>query len=251
MADEIDWSQVRAMPLAEKLAFVMGQIDYVQKKGWNDFFKYNYVTEGDLVSAVRPLLSKAGVIIIPSVVQEERLENVIQERGGMASLTKITVEYTITDGKDTYTFLVPGHGSDRGDKGVYKAMTGAQKYALMKLFMVETGDDPERQTASETPAEVTITPSNEEGIGKGGRAAKATRYQLQRVSATVREKGIDRATFLSIINQMFDVELVIEDADEQGAQKTIVAFLKDLDSEEIGELMKVLDEYEVPADASA
>jgi hypothetical protein len=36
-----------------------------------------------------------------------------------------------------------GEGQDAGDKGPYKAMTGAQKYALMKTFMIPTGDDPE------------------------------------------------------------------------------------------------------------
>ena len=32
---------------------------------------------------------------------------------------------------------------DAGDKGIYKAIAGAQKYALMKVFMIPTGDDPE------------------------------------------------------------------------------------------------------------
>ena len=34
-----------------------------------------------------------------------------------------------------------------GDKGLYKAITGANKYFLFKLFQIETGDDPERDTA--------------------------------------------------------------------------------------------------------
>src|SRR5699024_6730814 len=35
-------------------------------------------------------------------------------------------------------------GQDAGDKAVYKAITGATKYALMKVFMIPTGDDPEQ-----------------------------------------------------------------------------------------------------------
>ncbi len=47
-----------------------------------------------------------------------------------------------------YTFSGAGAGNDRnkngvGDKGTYKAITGATKYALMKTFLLETGDDPE------------------------------------------------------------------------------------------------------------
>jgi hypothetical protein len=42
-----------------------------------------------------------------------------------------------------------GTGNDKnkngvGDKGTYKALTGANKYLLFKLFQIETGDDPEK-----------------------------------------------------------------------------------------------------------
>ncbi len=37
-----------------------------------------------------------------------------------------------------------GEGLDQnGDKGTYKAITGATKYFLLKLFLIPTGDDPE------------------------------------------------------------------------------------------------------------
>jgi hypothetical protein len=55
-----------------------------------------------------------------------------------------------------------GMGNDRakngtvGDKGVYKAITGANKYVLFKLFQIETGDDPEQvsdhDSGSDKPA---------------------------------------------------------------------------------------------------
>src|SRR5574340_328981 len=51
---------------------------------------------------------------------------------------------TAMDGKDKIEFLVIGEGQDRGDKATYKAMTGATKYALLKLFLIPTGDDPEK-----------------------------------------------------------------------------------------------------------
>src|SRR4029079_18402967 len=39
----------------------------------------------------------------------------------------------------TDTRYWPGYGDDAGDKGVYKALTGAEKYLLMKTFLVSTG----------------------------------------------------------------------------------------------------------------
>ena len=45
--------------------------------------------------------------------------------------------------------IAAGCGGDRnkngvGDKGLYKALTGANKYMLFKLFQIETGNDPAR-----------------------------------------------------------------------------------------------------------
>jgi hypothetical protein len=39
-----------------------------------------------------------------------------------------------------------GCGQDAGDKGIYKALTGGYKYFLLQLFMIPTGDDPEKDT---------------------------------------------------------------------------------------------------------
>ena len=41
-----------------------------------------------------------------------------------------------------------GQGIDSGDKGAYKAATGVNKYVLMKVFQLATGDDPEKDDDS-------------------------------------------------------------------------------------------------------
>ena len=38
-----------------------------------------------------------------------------------------------------------------GDKGVYKAITGAVKYIFMKNFLIPTGDDPEKDNNKSEP----------------------------------------------------------------------------------------------------
>jgi hypothetical protein len=123
--------------LFQRLARISGHVGNVPKKGYNAFHKYHYVTEADLVGAVRQYLAAAGILMIPDVIETTQLSD---------ELTKVVVEYTVTDGGASFTFKVPGYGSDRGDKGVYKALTGSMKYAIMKLFKIETGDDPEQDT---------------------------------------------------------------------------------------------------------
>jgi len=60
------------------------------------------------------------------------------------------VTWQITDGEtgEFVNFQSVGSGSDSTDKAVYKAMTGALKYALLLGFLIPTGDDPENEKPS-------------------------------------------------------------------------------------------------------
>jgi hypothetical protein len=129
--------------LVGKLAAVMAAVERVPKSGWNDFHKYHYATEADLSDAVRSNLAKNGVMLIPSV---DKIEwRGVQTKNGEEKIATLTVRFTATDGKDKIEFTVIGEGQDRGDKATYKAMTSAMKYALVKLFLIPTGDDPEKE----------------------------------------------------------------------------------------------------------
>ena len=123
---------------------VMQKVGYVQKTGRNDFHKYNYAGEADLLAVLRPAMVEAGLILIPS----GRACTAIDQFGN----TTVEVEYTLAhkDGDVWPDKIVAfGCGNDRnkqggvGDKGLYKALTGANKYLLFKTFQIETGDDPE------------------------------------------------------------------------------------------------------------
>ena len=130
--------------IAAALHEVMEACGYVQKKKRNTFHNYNYAGEGDLLDVLRPAMLKAGLLLIPSGVDRSPVD----EHGN----THVTVEYTLLhkDG-DVWPDKINafGSGNDKnskggiGDKGTYKALTGANKYLLFKLFQIETGDDPE------------------------------------------------------------------------------------------------------------
>lgn len=129
--------------LVGKLALVMAAVERVPKNGWNDFHKYHYATEADLSDAVRSNLAKQGVMLIPTV---DKIEwRAVATKNGEEKIATLTVRFVATDGVDKIEFTVIGEGQDRGDKATYKAMTGATKYALLKLFLIPTGDDPEKE----------------------------------------------------------------------------------------------------------
>jgi len=131
--------------LVSKLAKVMETVKYIEKRGYNKFHKYNYATESDVSEKVREVLAEEKVIMLPDVVEHTTREHVNQ-RGNKEYISTVTVKFTFIDGEtgEELSIHSVGEGQDAGDKAVYKAITGATKYALMKAFMIPTGDDPEQ-----------------------------------------------------------------------------------------------------------
>ena len=130
--------------LVSKLAEVMKRVKYIQKAGFNEFHRYKYATEADVNEQVREVLAELNVVMIPNIKSHSVREH-INAKGKTEYIVTVCVEFTFHDGEtgESITFCTYGEGQDAGDKGTYKAITGAQKYALMKVFMIPTGDDPE------------------------------------------------------------------------------------------------------------
>ena len=121
--------------LLAALAAVQKDITPVEKKGRNEYHKYDYATEADFLAMIRPLLAKHGLVITSSVEGESNA----------GQLSKVSVAFTVwhvVSGESIKAMSV-GYGQDAADKGVYKAMTGATKYFFAKFFQIPTGDDPE------------------------------------------------------------------------------------------------------------
>lgn len=127
------------MPIHKKLLNIMSKIERVPKNGFNAFHKYKFVQDTDLTEYVRNFLVEEGVAVMPSIESQTVMPQ------GDNYLTLVDGSITFVDTEDGSSVVVKcqGQGQDKGDKGVYKAMTGFMKYGMMKVFMVPTGDDPE------------------------------------------------------------------------------------------------------------
>lgn len=120
----------------QKLLAVMEALPKIEKEGTNDFHHYKYYQELDLVNALKDLLVKEGVFIttsVPSQVHE----------GQLTLVGTVHKFVNVDEPEDFLEVQMVGQGSDSGDKGGYKAITGAMKYLLMKNFLIPSGDDPE------------------------------------------------------------------------------------------------------------
>lgn len=118
---------------------------------------YKAVGERDIIDAVKPLEHKYGVVSYPvsrEILDDATLESESTYNNVTTKKTtfyiKIRTKYrfvNIDDPKDFIETETISDGIDSGDKGGGKAMTYGDKYALMKVYKISTGEDPD-QTAS-------------------------------------------------------------------------------------------------------
>jgi hypothetical protein len=114
-------------------------------------------------------------------------------------MTRIETTYRFVnvDKPDEFIEIVSfAEGIDSQDKGSGKAMTYADKYALMKAYKISTGDDPDQEASQPTEykqkSQMVFDPNN------GGAYRNMLLIELQHrgidVNAYAAEKGLNKET---------------------------------------------------------
>lgn len=118
--------------LFAKLARVMGKLERLPKSGYNNHFKYDFVTDGDVSDAVRAALASENVAFFASMVRAQA--------DGKKTIADFV--YTFADGETgaIWSCNWTGEAIDSQDKGTAKAATSALKYFLLKNFVLSAGD---------------------------------------------------------------------------------------------------------------
>lgn len=125
------------MTIAQRMHLVMTRADYIQKEK-KDGMKYTIVSHDAVTALVRQHTVACGVIYY---VLGGSLQN---ERDGNMTTVKLTVRFESIHNRDDFIDVDGlGYGIDPQDKGPGKAISYAVKYALLKAFGLETGDDPD------------------------------------------------------------------------------------------------------------
>jgi len=136
-----------------KLHKIMDEVGYIQKDQKVEYgsTKYKAATERAVLNAIRPKLVENGLILLP--VSGEVVPT--QSAKG-AYVTSLSVQYQLVDTEsgERIHLWSTGQGHDSSDKGAGKAFTYATKYLLLKMFLIETGDDPD-VTASDQNVDTT------------------------------------------------------------------------------------------------
>ena len=150
-----------ALNIHQRMAAITAELQTVAKNLNVETSKgkgYKAVSERDVIDAVKPLEAKHGVYSYPAsrrVLESAALESESEWNGKVTKKTtffeRIETVYRFVNTDDPTDFIETttfAEGIDSQDKGSGKAMTYADKYALMKAYKISTGDDPD-QTASE------------------------------------------------------------------------------------------------------
>lgn len=136
---------------------VMKEIDYIQKDKTNTFDHYEYASEKAVKISVRPILVKHRVVPQINITS---LKTIILENSKQPIFTEAMFDYAFwdADSGECLKGTFAGSGQDRGDKALYKAITGAIKYMLTSELLIVTGDDPENDSQEEPPKKASNNP---------------------------------------------------------------------------------------------
>lgn len=130
----------------QRISAVMAEVSYVQKEDKKVNNQYTFVSHDAVTAKLRPFLIKHGIVVVPTVTRYEQDGN----------RTEATVQVSfvnIDNPEDRVTVDYVGYGIDPQDKGPGKAFSYASKYAFLKVFCLETGDDPERESIDHVPGD--------------------------------------------------------------------------------------------------
>lgn len=131
---------------------VMAEVGYARQTGKNAHQGYSYASEADLLRALRPAMVAHGLTLTPVCIGPLTLHEVAG-RNSVQRVVTATVRYRLAHVSTEFVEIeVLASGADNLDKGAFKLMTGAEKYALRQAFLIETGDDPERENERDEPA---------------------------------------------------------------------------------------------------
>ena len=98
---------------------------------------YKFRGIDDLYNALNPLFKKHRVFMTPEILEHDSSEKT-NKNGTVLFYEKMVVKYRLfTDDGSSVEASTTGIGMDSGDKAGNKAMSVAQKYALIQIFSIE------------------------------------------------------------------------------------------------------------------
>lgn len=152
----------KTLNIYQKMSLATSRIQTVAKKlkiGAGTKGEYKAVSETDVLNAVKPIEAELGIYSYPvdrKVLSKERVtfKNKFGDVDNFVIELETTYRFLNVENPEEYIDIKTyGDGVDSQDKSPGKAMTYADKYALLKAYKIATGDDPDKNKSGKLSKE--------------------------------------------------------------------------------------------------
>lgn len=159
---------------------------------------YKAVSEADVLEAVKPVEIELGIYSYPvkrEIIETNVLDTVKEYNGNRTESKQLFMRLEVTyrfvnvdNPADYIDIITYGDGVDSQDKAPGKSMTYADKYALLKAYKIQTGEDPDKEGSGEL--------KNAEKQSQTQKIVKATASQIETMKKLYSEEELQKALSL-------------------------------------------------------
>lgn len=141
-------TEIEEWNIHQKIIGIMSELHYISKGEKTVNGQYRFVSHDQVTAKIHPLLVKYRLTVIPTVEEmtQDGNRTIVRLLVSFVNADKPEENFTerfISYGIDGGGVTKDGRSIPAGDKGPGKAISYAFKYALLKTFCLETGDDPD------------------------------------------------------------------------------------------------------------
>ncbi len=151
--------------LAKKISKLGQEIGALAQDGRNEFTKYKYISNEQLVTALRNKAGECQVKVIPSVsaFNERDFQN---DSGKLVTRSTVTMVFKVIDLETGFheLFQFVGAEQDTGGKSMQQAVTQCVKYFYFKLLDVTSREDSDGDAKT---TEASDQPDTRQWLNKG------------------------------------------------------------------------------------
>ena len=187
-----------------------------EKDGLNRRQSYEYITEKQYKNNFKAALSTAG-LDFKCVSVEYQFIDAISDKMNMI-IVKFEFEIIDRETGERESYPAFGSGADMGDKGLYKAYTGAIKYFLANNFLVAEDTDPECDAEPAQDKPKYTPPESREEIKDAisDMDAAATEEQIEAIALgiTMLEDQKVESELIAAFTELLETDLTRASAEE-------------------------------------
>lgn len=173
--DDLDRQAMREMNIYQRINAIRKEVRYVQKitKVKAGEGTYLAVTHDTVTAKIRDHLIEYGIICVPTLMGSASHAVGIM---GKQARYDATYKFTFINSdkpSESIEIVMEAHAMDTQDKAPGKALSYAKKYAILKLFEIESGDKEEERIEEEPDTDLV----NEEQVADMRRLITASKTE--------------------------------------------------------------------------